>query len=64
MAERLAKKVGIVTGASRGIGRAISVALGAEGATVVLTGRAADALAETAAQVAAAGGKAVPCLVE
>jgi len=64
MAERLAKKVAIVTGASRGIGRAISVALGAEGATVVLSGRAADALAETASQVAAAGGKAETVVTE
>ncbi|MHC4518685.1 MAG: SDR family NAD(P)-dependent oxidoreductase, partial [Planctomycetota bacterium] len=58
MARRLAEKVAIVTGASRGIGRAISVALGAEGATVVLSGRAEEALAETASRVAAAGGQA------
>jgi 3-oxoacyl-[acyl-carrier protein] reductase len=58
MAGRLTEKVAIVTGASRGIGRAISVALGAEGATVVLAARAQDELAETAAQVAKAGGAA------
>ncbi|WP_030419794.1 glucose 1-dehydrogenase [Streptomyces sp. SCSIO 75703] len=39
---RLDGKVGIVTGASRGIGRAIVDALAAEGATVLATSRAAD----------------------
>ncbi|MCW5251387.1 MULTISPECIES: SDR family NAD(P)-dependent oxidoreductase [unclassified Streptomyces] len=38
---RLAGKVGIVTGASRGIGRAIVEAMAAEGAAVVATSRAA-----------------------
>lgn len=64
MARRLAEKVAIVTGASRGIGRAISVALGAEGATVVLSGRAEEALAETASRVAAAGGQAQTVVTE
>lgn len=58
MAGRLAGKVAIVTGASRGIGRAISVALGAEQATVVLAARAQEELAQTAAEVAQAGGAA------
>ena len=58
MAGRLTDKVAIVTGASRGIGRAISVALGAEGATVVLAARAHDELAATAAQVVEVGGAA------
>ncbi len=57
MAERLASKVAIVTGASRGIGRAISVALAQEGAAVVLAARAIDKLRETADQVTSAGGK-------
>jgi len=55
MAGRLTEKVAVVTGASRGIGRAIGVALGAEGATVVLAGRDVGALDETAAQVVEAG---------
>jgi len=58
MAGCLAEKVAIVTGASRGIGRAISVALGAEGATLVLSGRDEAALDATASEVVAAGGTA------
>ncbi len=55
---RLVKKVAIVTGASRGIGRAISIALAKEGATVVLAARSIQKLQETADQVTQAGGKA------
>ena len=58
MAKELAGKVALVTGASRGIGRAISVALAGEGATVVLAARAVEKLEETAEQVGRAGGEA------
>jgi NAD(P)-dependent dehydrogenase (short-subunit alcohol dehydrogenase family) len=58
MANRLVGKVAIVTGASRGIGRAISVALAEEGATVVLAARSIQPLEETAKRVVDAGGKA------
>jgi len=58
MPKQLAEKVAIVTGASRGIGRAISIALAKEAATVVLAARAIGKLQETAKQVAKAGGKA------
>jgi len=58
MEKRLTGKVAIVTGAGRGIGRAISIALAKEAATIVLTARAIDKLKETAQQVTAAGGKA------
>jgi NAD(P)-dependent dehydrogenase (short-subunit alcohol dehydrogenase family) len=58
MPQRLTRKVAIVTGASRGIGRAIAVGLGAEGATVVLSGRSAPNLQTTAEKVTAAGGAA------
>jgi len=58
MEKRLSDKVAIVTGASRGIGRAISVALAKEAATVVLAARSVRKLQETAEQVTAAGGKA------
>ncbi len=58
MPERLAGKVALVTGASRGIGRAISVALANESATVVLTARSGEKLKETAKLVTAVGGHA------
>ena len=50
-------RVALVTGGSRGIGRAIAVALGAEGARVVVNYTANEGAAnETAAAVAAMGG--------
>ena len=58
MTKQLASKVAIVTGASRGIGRAISVALAQEAATVVLAARSIRKLQETADKVIEAGGKA------
>jgi NAD(P)-dependent dehydrogenase (short-subunit alcohol dehydrogenase family) len=48
-----------VTGASSGIGRAIAVRFGAEGARVALSGRREDRLRATAAAVVAAGGEAI-----
>jgi NAD(P)-dependent dehydrogenase (short-subunit alcohol dehydrogenase family) len=56
-------KVALVTGATRGLGRAIAEALSRAGATVVLTGSNPERLAETTRQFAAAGLHAVdfPC---
>src|SRR5262249_54777334 len=54
----LQDKVSVVTGASRGIGRAIAVRLAADGSLVVLTGRDSDALREAAEEIRAAGGAA------
>jgi NADP-dependent 3-hydroxy acid dehydrogenase YdfG len=48
-----------VTGAGSGVGRAVAQSAAAAGARVVLTGRRADALAETAALVQDAGGQAL-----
>jgi 3-oxoacyl-[acyl-carrier protein] reductase len=45
----------VITGASRGIGRATAVALAAEGAALLLVGRREEALAETADACRAAG---------
>lgn len=52
----LSGRIAWVTGASSGIGRAVAVALAQEGAVLILSGRRAEALADTAAAVRAAGG--------
>ncbi len=54
---RLDGKVALITGASKGIGRAIAFGLAAEGAAVVLTARGLEALERTAAEVAARGSR-------
>lgn len=57
--QSLEGKVAWVTGAGSGIGQAAAAALAGDGATVVISGRRAEALEETAAAVATAGGEAV-----
>lgn len=52
----LSGRVALVTGASRGLGAAVAIALGAAGARVVATGRSAAGLEETDDAVRAAGG--------
>lgn len=56
-------RVAVVTGGNRGIGRAIAVALAADGFAVAVTARDADTLADTVAAIEADGGTAlaVPC---
>jgi len=54
----LTGKNAFITGASRGIGRSIAVALAEAGADVALVARSEDGLAETASAVTAAGRKA------
>ena len=54
-------KVALVSGASRGIGKAIALALAAEGCAVALCARGAEALERAAAEVGALnGGRALP----
>jgi 3-oxoacyl-[acyl-carrier protein] reductase len=56
----LSNKVALVTGASRGLGKAISLALAEEGAAIAVVARSEEALAETVAAIRAAGGIAEP----
>lgn len=57
---RLDNKVAVVTGASRGIGRAIALTLAEWGAEVVVASRKIDGLTGVADEIVAAGGKAFP----
>lgn len=54
-------KTAVVTGSSRGIGRAIALRLAREGAAVVLCARTASALEEAVGEIVSAGGRAA-CL--
>jgi 3-oxoacyl-[acyl-carrier protein] reductase len=53
--QRLTNKIAIVTGASRGIGKAIAVTFGREGAKVVVTARTTTALEALADQLSQTG---------
>ncbi len=59
MSVDLSGRVALVTGASRGLGRAMAIALGANGALVCCVARSEDKLKETAAEIEAGGGKAI-----
>ena len=55
MANRLESRIAIVTGASQGIGKAIAVAFGAEGAKVTATARTTAAIESVCAEIVAGG---------
>src|ERR1039457_3474685 len=54
----LSGKLAVVTGGSRGLGRAMALSLGAAGATVALVARDLEKLNSVKAEIEAAGGKA------
>ena len=61
---RLEGKVAVVTGASRGVGRGVALALGEAGATVFLTGRSPEVLEAAAEEVSGRGGRGVPVVCD
>ena len=64
-AKALAGKVAIVSGAGKNIGKAIALALAADGAAVVVNGRGDRAIIEeTAQEIRVAGGRALPYLAD
>jgi NAD(P)-dependent dehydrogenase (short-subunit alcohol dehydrogenase family) len=60
MAGQLAGEVAVVTGAGRGFGKAIALGFAREGAAVTVTSRTRAELDAAAADIAAAGGRALP----
>jgi 3-oxoacyl-[acyl-carrier protein] reductase len=60
----LTGQVAVVTGASRGIGRAIALKLSGEGAAVVVTATSVEGAQRTADAIVAAGGKALALKVD
>ena len=56
----LQEKVAVVTGASRGIGRAIAELFAREGATVVICGRSAETLEQAAREMRDCAGRVYP----
>jgi len=61
---KLTEKVAIVTGGSKGIGRAIALALGEAGAKVVIAARTKNLIEETANEIIKRGGSAIAVPVD
>ncbi|XP_067402884.1 dehydrogenase/reductase SDR family member 1-like [Emydura macquarii macquarii] len=61
---RLSGRVCLVTGASRGVGKGVALQLAEAGATVYITGRQRETLAQAAAEVSARGGRCVPVVCD
>jgi 3-oxoacyl-[acyl-carrier protein] reductase len=57
-------RIALVTGAGRGIGKAIALALAEEGVTVICVSRTPENCAAVAAEIVAKGGKADSCAVD
>jgi 3-oxoacyl-[acyl-carrier protein] reductase len=60
----LTGKKALITGASRGIGKAVAMKLAAEGADVIVTATSLDRAKQTADQIALLGRKAIPVKVD
>lgn len=60
----LADRVALVTGASRGVGRAIALGLAAAGARVAITARSQEALDDVISELEAAGATALPLVAD
>jgi NAD(P)-dependent dehydrogenase (short-subunit alcohol dehydrogenase family) len=58
------KRVTVVTGATRGLGRGIARAFGSKGATVYVTGRQASELASVVAEIGDAGGTGIAVICD
>ncbi len=55
-------KVAVVTGSSKGLGRAFAMGLAKEGASVIVNGTSAEDVARVVEEIKKGGGKAVPCV--
>src|ERR1039457_703790 len=64
MQKLLENKMGVVTGAGRGIGKAIALRLAGEGATIAACGRTLANVESTASEIVKLGGKATAYAVD